>query len=86
MSEIWNAEEVARYLRLFKAGKPNARAVDQFAHRDPSFPRPYKLGPKTNRWNPEDIIAWVKSRPRSLNELNNGTQPKRGRKALMVIE
>lgn len=29
---------------------------------DPSFPRPYKLGPKVTVWSETEILAWLESK------------------------
>ena len=33
--------------------------------RSDDFPLPVKIGPRTNRWLPSEIDAWIETRPRS---------------------
>jgi hypothetical protein len=86
-SEWWDTEEVAIYLKKLKPdGRPNGMAVEKLRQLHPDFPKPYKLGPRTNFYDPSEIRAWVKARPRSMDEMTNGPKSKRGRPPKALVK
>lgn len=71
-AELMSPREVAQYLRLFEADprtgdpdptRPARDKVHGLAFRDPTFPRPIKVG-RHNRYLRDEIVAWRDSRPR----------------------
>jgi len=52
---LWNADDIAVYLRLSKSSV-QSRIINQ-----PSFPRPFRLGElRGRRWQPKEVKEWVK--------------------------
>lgn len=85
MEKLWTYEDLGEFLNL-RGGKNGVR---MFIERDPSFPRPIKVGSRTNRFIPSEIREWVQNRARSMDELKNGDathKPKRGRPAKAVAQ
>ena len=54
---LWSKRDVAEYLNVAPW------TVDQKLRKLPDFPRPRWLTDTTPRWLPEEIKAWVASRP-----------------------
>lgn len=84
--QMWDTGDVAKYLKKFrKNGDPNRQAINVLLWKDPTFPRPYKIGSRTNLFDPAEIHAWVRSRPRSKVELHGGKRSGRGRPAKAAV-
>jgi hypothetical protein len=84
-NEWWDTGEVAVYLKKTDpSGKPRESAVHMLLCKDPTFPRPYKIGSRSNLFDPAEIRAWVRARPRSQAELKAPKKSKRGRPAKAV--
>lgn len=70
--DFLTTREVASYLRLFKIdpetgepdnSRPDLNKVHGLAHRNPSFPRPKKMG-RHNRYSIAEVKAWLESQAR----------------------
>jgi predicted DNA-binding transcriptional regulator AlpA len=51
----------ARYWRL-QAVKAYTQRSRSAIYRDPTFPRPIKLGPGTSAWTVAAVVAWCEAR------------------------
>lgn len=59
MTELWDAAQVADFLRLVsKDGKPNGRAVIERVQHSPGFPAPLRLG-RHSVWSADAVRRWV---------------------------
>lgn len=66
-----NLSELIKVVPLSRTGIYE-RLNPKSKYYDPTFPKPIKLGKRSNRWLKEEVVAWVEALKTSRSLLRNG--------------